>query len=85
MIRYGQCAQMLMQPEEWTPRVRISGILAWQALGVPAGTEHMTAERLAGLVGQVITFAPLDGSERYVYRLTAWHEDGQWFDAEWPD
>jgi hypothetical protein len=77
------------EPPLWafTPQMRISGLLAWQARGAGA----MTPESVAALAGQTVIFA-WEGFRR-VYRLMEWHPDDDWcgdggfgfFDAEWPD
>lgn len=77
------------EPPLWafTPQLRISGLLAWQARGVG----EMTPEAVGALTGQTVIFA-WSGFRR-VYRLATWHPVDDYFgdkgygyfDAEWPD
>jgi hypothetical protein len=76
------------EPPLWAfaPRLRISGLLAWQARGVG----EMTPEGVRALAGQTVIFA-WHGFRR-IYLLTEWHpadDFGEgtcgYFMAEWPD
>jgi hypothetical protein len=77
------------EPPLWafTPQLRISGLLAWQARGVG----EMTPESVRALTGQTVIFDWR--GFRAVYRLKQWHPVDAWarqgdcgyFDAEWPD
>jgi hypothetical protein len=77
------------EPPLWafTPQLRISGLLAWQARGVG----EMTPERVQALAGQTVIFDWR--GFRAVYLLKEWHPADGWggegdcgyFDAVWPD